>query len=122
MNTTPRIGRTAFPIDGNGMPTSEAAFHVIQFLFHRHRDAFATQQIADQLNLPHRIVLTICRQLSITDLLVQQNGIAQYRYNINSENGELQDRVERALIDFPRVLATNEIPRLPDDSMGQPRR
>jgi hypothetical protein len=60
-------------------------------------------EIGEQLQSEAAIVSTICRQLQLADLLIQDPIGGQFRYDINSPNSQLQEKVERALVDYPEL-------------------
>jgi len=90
----------AFPVDGDGNPTSAAAYGVITWLF-RHRDQqHHVDDLASDLSLPLAVVATICRRLTLVDLLLENPPHSRtYRYNLKCWDTELQAKVESALVD-----------------------
>lgn len=103
-----------FPVDGDGVPTSDAAYQLLRYLFVHHHEAQLSETVAENLMLHPELVRCMCRQLEIVDLLQQDPaGSGRYRYMLDSPNTELQRKVELALLDYPRDAAQFRQPRRP---------
>lgn len=92
----------SFPVDGNGFPTSDAAYRLIRYLFTNHHQAHLREALADRLLIHPELVSCMCRQLQIVDLVRQGPADSdEYRYALDSQNAELQRKVEVALLEYP---------------------
>ncbi|HPM81928.1 MAG TPA: hypothetical protein PLF81_14570 [Candidatus Anammoximicrobium sp.] len=89
-----------FPVNDEGMPTSDAAHELIRHLFYNRHLAHSVRKIADALVLNPELVRCMCRQLERIDLVFQDPpGSGCYRYRLASTNVELQGRIEASLVD-----------------------
>jgi hypothetical protein len=103
-----------FPIDREGIPTSDPAYQVLQHLFAGRREAHSPEEIAEKLLLHRELVRCMCRQFEVVDLVTEEPaGSSRYRYRLDSENVELQRQVEIALLDYPLRSAELKRPPLP---------
>ena len=64
------------------------------------------------------MVQCMCRQFEVIDLLIRDPGSYHeseymYRYDLNSENDEIQRKLEVALLDFEKRALELGIPHLP---------
>lgn len=103
-----------FPVDGEGIPTSDAAYQVLQHLFAGRHQTHTPEEIGEKLLLHRELVRCMCRQFEVVDLVTQEPaGSGRYRYRLDSENVELQRKVEIALLDYPSRSAQLNRPPLP---------
>lgn len=103
-----------FAIDGNGTPSSDAAYQLIRYLFANHGQSHRPETLSRKLMLHPELVRSMCRQLETVDLVVQDpTGSRNYRYALNSPNTELQRKVEVALVDYRARAAELKIPPVP---------
>ena len=103
-----------FPIDANGMPTSDAAYRLILYLFQNRHRKHTIDSVTAKLFLHRELVRCMCRQLEFTDLVAQDPpGSGQYRYVIDSTNAGLQAKVEVSLIEYPLMIGWLNLPYLP---------
>lgn len=103
-----------FPIDGDGIPTSDAAYQLIQFLFDHRNEAFSPEELGKSLLLHPALVRCMCRQLLGVRLLSQEpHGANRFRYLVDSPNMALQINVENALLEYPAIAARLNRPTLP---------
>jgi hypothetical protein len=105
-----------FPIDGDGLPTSDAAHQLIRYLFINSRQSHRPETLARKLMLHPELVRCMCRQLETVDVVVQEPaGSGLYRYALHSPNVEVQRKLEVALLDYascPRGLKRPPLPPL----------
>jgi hypothetical protein len=88
----------SYPIDARGVPTSRAAYYLIQWLFTNRGRAHSVQEIAKATYVPADAVGTMCRQLRLGDMLCEEPlGERRYRYNLQCLDWELQAKVEAAI-------------------------
>lgn len=94
----PPIG---FVIDRRGVPTSHAAYDLIEWLFnHRGRCAHLSE-IAKDLKLPQSLIQSMCRQLKLLDMVLEEPALSRrFRYHLDCWDFELQAAVETALLDY----------------------
>jgi hypothetical protein len=112
-----------FAIDRNGVPTSDACYKIISFLLANNRQAFNPKEIAKALSIPPGAVDLICRELTLVELVVSTVGDdIRYQYATDTPNSTLQDLVERALIDYPLIAATMNLPARPAPAVRIPHR
>lgn len=89
-----------FPIDGNGVPTSNSARQLLRYLFATRDRAHSSESLAEKLMLHPELARCLCRQFEVIDLVTQDpHGSGRYRYLLDSPNTELQREVEVALLD-----------------------
>ncbi len=111
-----RMWFSFFPVDGNGVPTSDAAYHLIKFLFVNHDRTFSSDELAGKLMLRCDLVDYMCRQLEAADFVIQvPTGTNRYRYLLDSPNSEMQRKLEIALLDYPIIAAMLKRPAFPPE-------
>lgn len=103
-----------FPIDGNGVPTSDAAYQLLLHLFENRDRTVRSEDIAEVLGLHRELVQTMCRQLELVFLVFQSPPASgEYQYALHTRNSDLQAKVESSLIDYPSVAARQGLPAQP---------
>ena len=63
----------SFPVDKEGIATSDAAYQLIRYPFENHHWAHAIPQMADALVLHPELVRCMCRQLELIDLVFRNH-------------------------------------------------
>jgi hypothetical protein len=89
-----------FAVDGQGIPTTYLSFEILKTAFSEPHRWFTTKELTTLFATTYYETNTICRQLELADLLTEnpmQHG--QYRYNLNSQNVDVQVGFEKFLID-----------------------
>jgi hypothetical protein len=88
-----------FPVDGRGIPTSDAAHALIAYLFKSPRKAHSVKQLSKELFLPQQLVEMMCEQLRIVFVLTQGPHDGRYRVSDDPRNVQLRLKIERVLTD-----------------------
>jgi len=90
-----------FVLDGGGLPTSHAAYRLVSWLFDHRDQAAHISEISETLRLPQSTVRTMCRQLELLGLVVEEPRASyKYRYHLRCHDFELQAKVESAIVDY----------------------
>lgn len=90
-----------FVVDRRGIPTSHAAYKLLQWLFdHRGQNALIAE-VAQAIGLPVETVESMCRQLKLLDMVLEEPPLShRYRYHLDCWDVELQAAVESAMVDY----------------------
>jgi hypothetical protein len=96
-----RITRHDFPVDEAGRPTSELCHGLLGILFDSPRRWYSAMDLAACLAAPEREVLVMLRRLDLLDF-VEHSPLSPrtYRYNLHSNNCDLQARFETSLVKY----------------------
>ena len=112
---------TSFPLDGDGNPTSDAAYNLLAWLLRHSHQSYRVDVLATILHLPQELLGIMCEQLRQLDLLLETPPYSQcYRYNVNCWHVEQQAQVERALLDYPDRATAMNLPLLPPLTGSRP--
>ena len=106
--------RATFPVTGAGVPTSIAAYNVIEWFFRHRGKTFLPNDLVEPLGLHVELVALMCIQLRTIDYIIRDvKDVERFRYNLNSSNSEFQGKTETVLLDGPRVVRELGYPNLP---------
>lgn len=90
-----------FVVDRRGVPTSHAAYQLLEWLFDHRRQIAHVSEIAKALKLPRELVGRMCRQLKLLDMVVEMPPQSRkFRYHLGCWDVDLQAAVETAMVDY----------------------
>ena len=88
------------PIDKNGKPTTYLSFMILKVMFSEPNRWFTPEDLAKLLAANRSDTDSICHQLTVTDLLTSDSSQpGRYKYNINSNNIDIQTEFESFMAD-----------------------
>ena len=107
---------SCFPVDGQGIPTSDAAHALVVRLFEDPQETHSVQRLSEELFLPKELVETMCEQLRTAFVLKQEaKDGGQYRVSDDSRNLQLRRKIERVLASPEGWMINRSRPCMPPE-------